>query len=952
MSCLNKMTLSGLCSSVQKEADVLDFSFDFFSVSGTSQLLFNGIVNGMVFGLLAMGIVLIYRSTRVINFAVGNMGLPASALMALMVVNYDFPYWVALIIALVVGTLLGAIVELVVVRRLFRAPRVILLVATIGVAQLMQAIVSALPDVNQQGRPRYPVPIGSKWDDVAGLRMSGQQVTILVVVPAVAVVLGFVMGRTTFGKTVQASASNAPLARTSGISPKFVSTMVWTIGGFLATLSAILLAGQQGAVAGFASLGPNTLARALAAAVIAGMVSFPRALVSGVLIGVVQSIVQFNFVDTAGLFDFLLFLAVAVAVYLQARSDKETATFSFAPQSVPVPPRLENLWWVRNFARLWLGGLAAVAVVLPILVNTPSRHIVYSTILIYALCALSVTVVTGWSGQLSLGQMAFAGIGAFAAAAFFRAGVPYVVSMFGGALAGALAAVIVGVGALRVRGLFLAVSTFTFGLAANQYLYRIDVFSDGNRGSVPFQRGELFGISLDTERNYYWFLLGLLVVCFSAVGRMRRTGVGRSIIAVRDNADTAAAYTVSPTRTRLTGFAIAGAIAGVGGAALGGLLQQVPLTGRFFLPFESLGIVSMAVIGGLGTVVGPLLGSLWIEGLRGFFPDNELVPLFTSSLGLLFLLLYFPGGFVQIAYAVRDAIFRFVDNRLPESTVVSPTTAPTSLTRRTTVGERTPATLETRDVRVSFGGNLAVDDVSIEVHESETVGLIGTNGAGKTTLMNAIGGFVQSTGHVTLMGERVDSLSSARRARNGLGRTFQAATLFPELTVRETVQVALEARGRTGLLSTALLLPHATKAERVKRSEASELIDFLGLGRYASNYVSELSTGTRRIVELAGLLALDARLLCLDEPTAGVAQRESEAFGPLLTQIRQELDASILIIEHDMPMIMAISDRVYCLEQGAVIATGAPDEVRNNPLVIASYLGTDDRAIERSDSRR
>mgnify|MGYP002524979405 FL=1 len=184
----------------------------------------------------------------------------------------------------------------------------------------------------------------------------------------------------------------------------------------------------------------------------------------------------------------------------------------------------------------------------------------------------------------------------------------------------------------------------------------------------------------------------------------------------------------------------------------------------------------------------------------------------------------------------------------------------------------------------------------------------------------------------------------------GLGRTFQAARLFPELTVRETVQVALEARYRARLVPTALVLPGATRAERTKAAEAAELIDFLGLGRYADAFVAELSTGTRRIVELAGLLALDARVLCLDEPTAGVAQRETEAFGPLLRQIQQELGASMLVIEHDMPMIMGLSDRVYCLEAGKIIAEGVPEEVRKDPRVVASYLGTDERAISRSDT--
>jgi ABC-type branched-subunit amino acid transport system ATPase component len=234
------------------------------------------------------------------------------------------------------------------------------------------------------------------------------------------------------------------------------------------------------------------------------------------------------------------------------------------------------------------------------------------------------------------------------------------------------------------------------------------------------------------------------------------------------------------------------------------------------------------------------------------------------------------------------------------------------------------------------------------VHAGELVGLIGTNGAGKSTLMNAVSGLVPATGRVRVLGRDVSREPAFRRHRVGLGRGFQAARLYPDLTVRESIMVALEAREKSYVLPSLTALPPSPASERRKRAEVAELIDFLGLGRYADEFVATLSTGTRRVVELACLFAVDAQVLLLDEPTGGVAQKETEAFGPLILRIRRELDAAMVVIEHDMPLIMGISDRVYCLEAGSVIAMGTPSEVRNDPLVIASYLGTDARAIQRS----
>ncbi len=929
----------------------------------TSQLVFNGVIAGLVIGLLAMGIVLVYRSSRVINFAVGNMGLVGASLLALLVIEYGVPFWLAAIAALVLGTLFGAVMELIVIRRLFFAPRVIVLVATIGIAGLAAAIVTAYPEITDFSAA-YPVPTDTTWNDVAGIRITSAQVAVLVVVPLVAIALGWFLNRTLIGRTVKASAENPDLARVQGINPKIVSTAVWAIAGFISTLTMILIAGDNaGPAHDLLLLGPNTLVRALAAAVIAGMVSFPRAMVAGVLIGVIQALVNFNYLDKPGLIDALLFVAVLVAVALQSRGrgPAETQTFSFAPKVREIPDQLRGIWWVRRFNLLVLGALLVLAIVIPLLITAPSRHLLYATIACFAICGLSLTVLTGWAGQLSLGQMAFAGFGALVAAALTRglhfdlgvitldfAALPFLLSILLAAFATAGLAALIGVGALRVRGLLLAVSTFAFAVAAQQYLFRQPVLSD-DQLSVPFRRGTLFGLDLSEQRTYYYVCLAVLVAAVAFVSRLRRSGIGRTTIAVRDNADSAAAYTVGLASTKLRAFAIAGFLAGLGGAFLAGAIESVPYTERYFLVADSLALVAIVVIGGIASPMGAVLGALWVVGLPAFFPDNNLVPLFTSSIGLLVLLLYFPGGFIQIAYTIRDALFGWAAGRVEAPPTTRSVATPPVLQRsaRPPVADGVAA-LEVTGVSVRFGGIVAVDDVSLRVGSDEIVGLIGTNGAGKSTLMNAIGGFVPATGTAYLHGHDLTAMGPAQRARAGLGRTFQAARLFPELTVRETVQVALEARGKTGFVSTALFLPRSVGKERQRRSEADDLISFLGLGRYANARISDLSTGTRRIVELAGLLALDARVLCLDEPTAGVAQRETEAFGPLIKEIRRELGAAMLVIEHDMPLIMSISDRVYCLETGRVIAEGTPDIVRNDAKVIASYLGVDERAIARS----
>lgn len=250
--------------------------------------------------------------------------------------------------------------------------------------------------------------------------------------------------------------------------------------------------------------------------------------------------------------------------------------------------------------------------------------------------------------------------------------------------------------------------------------------------------------------------------------------------------------------------------------------------------------------------------------------------------------------------------------------------------------------LEVTDLAKRFGGVRAVDGVSLTVHEGEVVGLIGTNGAGKTTLLDLISGFlVADEGRTALDGVDISRWNPDVRALAGLGRSFQDARLFSELTVREAIAVACERSiPLREPLAAAFRLPAALDSEALIQDRVAELVAMLGLEDYADKFVGELSTGTRRIVDLAGALAHGPRVLLLDEPSSGVAQRETEELGPLLLRVAQQTGASLLVIEHDMSLIAGIADRLVALELGQVIAEGSPTEVLNHPRVLASYLGS------------
>ncbi|HEU5084129.1 MAG TPA: ATP-binding cassette domain-containing protein [Acidimicrobiales bacterium] len=270
--------------------------------------------------------------------------------------------------------------------------------------------------------------------------------------------------------------------------------------------------------------------------------------------------------------------------------------------------------------------------------------------------------------------------------------------------------------------------------------------------------------------------------------------------------------------------------------------------------------------------------------------------------------------------------------------------------RESAIAEDARSVLQCRGITKRFGGITAVDQVDLDLRDGEILGLIGHNGAGKTTLMDCISGFLKiDDGRIGIHGMDVTEWLPHERAKGGLGRSFQDARLYPSLTVAETIAVARERHlANHDVIASTLGLPASYEVEMDIALSVDELVDLMGLGAYREKLTGELSTGSRRIVDLACILAQGPSVLMLDEPSGGVAQKETEALGPLLLRVRERTGCSILVIEHDMPLLSSICDRLIALETGAIIATGTPDEVLSHPAVIESYLGTDEAAINRS----
>jgi ABC-type branched-subunit amino acid transport system ATPase component len=462
---------------------------------------------------------------------------------------------------------------------------------------------------------------------------------------------------------------------------------------------------------------------------------------------------------------------------------------------------------------------------------------------------------------------------------------------------------------------------------------------------IPADQPVFGAFALDTAMKYYMFALAVLTLAAAFTLWFIRSRRGREIVALRDNEGAARALGVPAVRRKVEAFMVAGALAGLGGSLLAHSRTLVAPTD--FAATESISIVVMAVVGGIAVVSGPVIGAFLVVGVPAIAGLDATL---TTGLqfALLILILFRPAGFISLLVPIRDWWVEEWGRRYGrDPDALPPREAPrkspfsdawtldnlASASTPVEVNEDVPV-LALSGVSKSYGGLRAVDGVDLEVRAGEAVAVIGPNGAGKTTMFEIASGFVRpDEGTVHLRGQEVTSRAPESRARAGMVRSFQNALLFPTMTVEETVRMAL-GRSRAG-----------KQAPTVE-----EVLETAGLSAYADSTIATLPTGVRRMTELACDLALAPQILLLDEPSAGIAHTEIPGLVALLSQMRESLGLTLVVIDHDMNLLRGVADRFVAMELGQVIARGTADEVAADPRVIEAFLGGNTAAVERSST--
>ena len=929
------------------------------------QFLLLGVGLAPAFVLTSQSMVLVYRGSGVVNFA--SAGFAMTGTYAYYeATKAGIPPVPSLFLGILAGAAIGAATYQLVMRRLLHAAQLVCVVATLAISITITQAFALHYGVNNVFPPQL---FSGHQVRVFGAVIGTYKLIMFGVAVALTALLWAAYRFTIFGLKTSAVAENRRATAALGHSPERIGLANWALGGAFASFAGILIGGQLGvAIPTFGFL----LVPALAVCLLGDFKSFWLVLAGGLILAIGES----ELTTYLGPYDWgfgwpqaLPFLVIVLILLFRGTT---LPGRSFVAARLPAVGGGTIPWAVL------VPALALVAAGITYLSPTGAGAIAGSAA--GAIILLSLVVVTGYAGQVSLAQVGLAGLGAFIAA---RLANDHGLSFWVAALLGVLlilpVGAIIGLPALRARGVSLAIVTLGLGAVIEQVVLENQIYT-GHTIGLNIHPPTLFGINLDYTffpDRYAYLCLAVLVVAGFVVANLRKSSVGRHMIAVRANERAAAALGIDLTLVKLYAFVVA-----TGLAALGGILLAFRTSNVILVPgFESatsISYLSFAVIGGLGYISGSMLAAplipfgfvAWTAGIIfGTGQINSWIALFAGG-GVIFILLADPDGLaslnikaakedfsqmsklgylrpeVQILWLSRKIAAKWRERRGTERVAKSANPLRAQLSTAAGTVSVPPATLEVENLGVRFGGVIALDDVSLTVRPGEILGLIGPNGAGKTTLIDATTGMTRRyTGRILFNGKPLEKLSATSRARLGIGRSFQSLELFEDLNVIDNLRAASD-QPRWHNYATDLVIPRtsALPAAVVAAIREFDLVEEL------HRKPRELPFGRRRLVGIARAVAYQPSVLLLDEPASGLDDRESRELVTLLRRLADEWKFAILLVEHNMSVVMSVSDRVHALDFGKTIATGSPDTVRADPAVLSAYLGVEEPGAAESAS--